>query len=558
MTATDTTVATDTDTLMLAGVLPARTIKPRTRGFVHMDIAVVTHDVIIDEHGELHADPVGYIYTARPTAFITTDPSHFLAQLDERYHDHPHWRFTLARIIAERGSMAMSRVKLTTFGFRACRTPRERNNCPICAHGAGQRKGRLHQCWDPRAMSPTPVHKMIGDASATSLLTWAQDVRSWAQEQNLELRVALSGYGSQLLRDERFYPDARRRVPRATNERIRPTLPGNLVRLVDVTPGPRSYNVTAIDQRSAHHRIVQDIALPDANTLFARGYFNDPEHAPKLWAPRGTTLYNRIINQPGLIYAQVTSRMTAPGEFRLLLQDFTGQDRRYIWTNTVNFLESTGTRIDGIIAAWTSTTTDTGLSQYGAFAQNQIETASPERKRWLKPLLHSTYGLLAARARPLQIGRNGHSNSGTSSCFLFGPRPFHVTARTLTNFQPAFVNVAQRGMIEAETQIRSLRMAQELYDSGCDITHIHTDGLHVVGKLPLLPDTWGINGLTDVTYIDNVSWVSRERVCLPGRDAKERMEVTKHHASILAARTRRSHDARESGARGRHNRNIQR
>jgi hypothetical protein len=554
MTATVTTGATDSDTLALAGVMPARTIKPRTRGFTFMRLAVATPDGIVDEDGELHSDIPAYVKRAEPTAFITIDPSAFLGELDDCYNLHPHWRFTLARIVADKGTMSMSRVKLTTFGFRACKTPAERADCPLCCGGLSSRKQRLHQCWDPRSMSPTPVHKMIGDASITSLLQWGIDVRTWAQEQDLELRVALSGYGSQLLRDPRFYPEPRRRVPRATNERVRPALPGNLVRLVSVEPGPLSRNVTSIDQRSAHHRIAQSIALPDANTLFARGYFNDPENG-KIWARRGTRLYERTINQPGLVYVIATSRLTAPNEFRLLAQNFTGQRGIYLWTNTVPFLESTGTRIDGIVAAWTSTTTDSGLSQYGNWAQSQIESASPARKRWLKPLLHSTYGLLAARPRPLQIGHNGRTNAGKHSTFLLGTRTFPVTERTMSNWQPVFVNVAQRGMIEAETQLRSLRMAQELTDAGCEITHIHTDGLHVVGELPLLPDTWDIKGLTDVTYIDNVSWIARERECLPGRDARERVEIIRHHANIFIPRTQV--DSRD-GQRGRPTGDLQR
>lgn len=520
-----------------------------------MDLAVVFGmNLVLTEQGEVIEDMIGYVHDAPPSAFITTDPSSFLHALDYWWCEHPHWRFSLARIISEKGDLTISRTKLTTFGFRACKTPEERAVCPICSRGEGQRKSRLHQCWDPRSMSPTPVHKIIGSAAPADLLRWAQDVRQWAREQNLELRSALSGYGSQLLRDERFYPTPRRRIPRATNERARPSLPGNLVRMVDIEPGPTRYNVTSIDQRSAHHRIVQELHLPDANTLFARGYFNDPENAPRLWAPRGTALFERTINQPGLLYALLTSaRRTRRGEFRLQLQDFTGQRREWIWTNSIDFLESTGTRIDGIYAAWTSSSQDSGLSQYGRFAQSQIESASPERKRWLKPLLHSTYGLLAARPRPLQTGASGHSNAGRSSTFLLGARSFLVTERTISNWAPAFANVIQRGMIECETQIRSLRMAQELSDSGSRILHIHTDGLHVEGQLPLLPDSWGVNGLTSVMYLDNVSWVAEERDCLPGRDQRERAEVIKHYAGL-----HRALNSRTRGQQGRSHCNVQR
>jgi hypothetical protein len=101
MTATDTTVATDN---ALAGVLPERTIRPRTRGYTHMSIAAATHSGIIDEQGELHTDAVAYVRAAEPTAFITLDPSAFLAELDYHYCEHPHWRYTLARIVRRKAT----------------------------------------------------------------------------------------------------------------------------------------------------------------------------------------------------------------------------------------------------------------------------------------------------------------------------------------------------------------------------------------------------------------------------------------------------------------------
>lgn len=517
---------------MWAGTRPTLTIKPRTHGYKHMRLAVVYEHRIYDEDYAITTDWEGYVKAAPPTVFVTTDPSVFLHRLDYWYCEHPHWRFNLSRNVQDKGELgAMSRVRLTTFGFRPCDKPKERAACPICSEQKGARKGRLHQCWDPRAMSPTPIHKFIdGPLTPAALLTWATDVRAWAREQNLGLRASLSGYSAQLLRDPRFYPAPRRRVPRATNDRARPHMPGNLVRLTDVEPGPQHYNVTSVDQRSAHHRVVQEIALPNADTLYARGYFNDPEGASKYWAPRNSEAFNRIMSQPGLVYVGMTTRRTGKGEFRFQVQDDTGYKRAYIWTNTFTALEATGTHIEGIYAAWTSTTTDAGLPQYGKWAATQVETASPERKLWLKPLLHSTYGLLAARARPLETG--GNRRKGKSSSFLIGPRVFQVNSRTVSRHAPAFVNVIQRGMIEAETQRRSLELAQELTNAGCRVLHIHTDGLHVQGPLPLLPDTWAVKGLTDVMYLDDVSWVALERDCLPGRDQRQRVEVIRHYAGL--------------------------
>lgn len=413
----------------------------------------------------------------------------------------------------------MSRVKLRTFGFRE----------------DGKRKQRLHQCWDPRAISPTPFHQFIdGEVTHDALLAWAVDVRAWAERNDLELRNAFAGYAAQLLRDSRFYPHARRKVPRVTNEKARPSLPGNLVNIY-VRPGPTAYDVTAIDQRSAHHRITQRVPLPDANTLFARGFYSDPDNAPQYWAERGSHQYQRTMGEPGLLFVGMHSRRTLRNDHRLPLQDYQGFRRVFLYTNMVDFVESTGSYIDGIYAAWTSSTLDTGLPRYGKWAQHEIENAPPHRKKWLKPLLHSTYGLLAARPRPLEVGHR-QAKGGRRERFLLGPREFDVRMIRLPDWQPITANVIQRGVIEAETQVRSLRMAQFLTDAGCRVLHIHTDGLHVEGQLPLLPDDWAITALTRVTYIDRVSWVAKERTCLPGRDVQQRREVIDHvvklHATI--------------------------
>lgn len=470
---------------------------------------------ILTEDGKRKGDIPRYVREAEPTVFITVDPSSFLAQLQETYALDPEWRYTLTRSQQEIQGMGMSRVKIRTFGFRT-------------GHP------RLHQCWDPRAMSPTPMHKFIdGEVTHESLLSWATDVRAWAQANDLDLRNAFAGYAAQLLRDKRFYPEPRRKVPRITNEKARPSLPGNLVNIY-VPPGPRAYNVTSIDQRSAHHRIVQSLPLPDANTLWARGEFGDPENVTDFWAERNTPAYLRTVSQPGLVYVGMHSRRTLKREYRLPVQDYHGYQRTFLYTNMIPFVERNGSHIDGIYAAWTSSTVDDGLPRYGAWAQAEIESAPPRRKQWLKPLLHSTYGLLAARPRPLEIGHS-QARGGKHEHFLLGPRQFDVRMTQLPNWQPVIANVIQRGMIEAETQIRSLTMAQELTAAGCDVLHIHTDGLHVQGQLPLLPDDWAINGLTRVTYIDRVSWIAQERTCLPGREGKERLELIEHYHTMTGA-----------------------
>lgn len=506
---------------------PVRTVTPRSRTYRHMFMVSSspvntedgTHHELVTEEGEYHAQAADYFADAEPTIVITLDASSLLAHLHQAFGEHPGWRYTMYKTHSDYGDKgSVSRVKLTTFGFR----------------GPGFRKQRLHQCWDARSFSPDVSARFLSGSGHADLLAWATDVRSWARDNNLELRNAFAGYGAQLLRDPRFYPDPRRRVPRATNESVRSALPGNLITL-HAPDKARPYTVTCVDQVRAHHRIVQELTLPSSNHLFARGYFNDPENAEEYWTRPGDVLYDHIRRRHhGLLYVELNTRVTSPSEegLRLPLQDHQGTKRAFVWTNQLTFLESTGTQIEGVYAAWTSTSVDDGLSRYGKWAENQIVQSSPTRRQWLKPLLHSTYGLLAARPRPLEVGHNSPNPNGT---FLMGVREFFVKGVKLDTVSPVFVNVVQRGMIEAETQLRSLRMARTLTDAGCKILHVHSDGLHVQGDLPLLPASWSVSELTDVIYFDRVSWVSHERVCLPGRDSRVRHEEVLHYGRLLDA-----------------------
>jgi hypothetical protein len=511
-------------------VIPERIIHPRKRGYRHFNLAVVHDYRLTDETGtDIQGDItaiVDYVRNAPATVFVVTDASWFLGVLDDDFkHSVPTtvvvdrkgrqklygWQYGLTQVDVSHDEGETSTVKISGFGIR-----RE-----------GLRHQPMHQCWDMTTFTPTTTTKLLGGKKITheTLLAFALDVREWAHTQDLQLRNSLSGYASQLQRDKRFYPDSRCKVPTATNERARSYLPGNLVKLY-VDPNTRyAYNVTSIDQRSAHHQIVQDIPLPNANTLHARGYFHNPDNATKYWIGRSDSIYNRATRATGLLCVDLSSRPTKPGEFRLHLQDFDGTRRVYVWTNTIPFLEATGSRIEGIYAAWTATTTDTGLPAYGKWALEEIQRTSTDRKHWLKPLLHSTYGLLAANPRPITKGHR-LALGGERSSIILGAREFLARKYTIDKLRTSTTNVIQRGMIEAETQMRSLQLAQTITDNGCAVTGVFADCVHVVGSPPPVdPARWKTTELTHVVYIDRVSYLSDEHDCLPGRDAFNRRVI---------------------------------
>lgn len=507
-----------------------RNVKPRKRGFRYMRIAAV-YDGRIWDDVTVTDDLAGYVYSMRhhPTVFVTDDASYFMRTLIAAYGGIAgeviisDWTYQFTRVAGIKGDEAsLSRVHCKAFGFRSSRE-------------------RLHQLWDITAMTSTITRQLIAPpVTAHKLYTFGIDVRNWAQDNDLELRGSLAGYAAQLLRDKRFYREPRRQVPRSTNDKARHAVTGNRTELLFTPELFRTYHVASIDQRSAHHRIVQDIPLPDANSLYARGYFRETSKSTALWARRGTAIYNRTVGQAGLIYVGLWSRRTLPGEFRLRCQDFDGYRRVWLWTNTIGFVESHGSHIDGIIGAWTAKTADTGLPRFGAWAQTQIESAAPERKQWLKPTLHCTYGLLAAHGRPFQTGTR--TGTGTPMSFFMLGAEIPVMAGRVHNWTPKTVNVTQRGMIEAETEIRTLLMAERLTAlHHFRVLHIQTDGLHVTGSngnvdIPWLRETsgdrWRIDELTDVMYLDDVSWIANENACLPGRDQHKRLAAIEQYRRI--------------------------
>jgi hypothetical protein len=365
------------------------------------------------------------------------------------------------------------------------------------------------------------------------LARFATDVRAWLREQNLPIPTTLSAIGSALLRDKRFYPDARGRVPSATNERVREFLPGVHQELRTKQRTHRS--VVTLDQRGAYHQIVQDIALPDSTTLHARGYFSDPENAP-LWLQRSDPDCASVLSVPGLVCVDAHSRRSKPGEFRPPAIDYIGTRRIYLWTNEVPFAEQHGTQIIGLVAAWVAEDNDTGLSRYGRFAQQQISSVDAYRKGWLKPSLHSAYGLLGAKPRTL---RNGFLHGrGMVETWLLGVRPFNVHESSLDH-KPPLANAVQLGMIQAEVRLRTMRMANYLTTNGVNVTHIHADGLHAIGDMSLfvtIDDTlWRMEERTDLTYLDRVSWTSKQGDTLPGRAMRDRVDYRRHHVGIQTA-----------------------
>lgn len=502
----------------------SRIITPRTRGYVHRIIIAVRNQVAVDEYGELIENIAQFAAANEGHIWIVDDPAWILDTMVAAYSEHPDFNYQI--VTSEDDSpVRMVKSRVTRFGFR-CKHEKgspERESCPY------RRRRAMHTVWSPSDLSPTPG-KLLTDYSHGSLLELATDIRGWCKEQEIPLPSTLAGIANSLLRDKRFWPEARGRVPKATNENVRKFLPGVYSELRAPKYEYNRYAV-ALDQKTAYHVAAQEVPTPDPTSLFARGYFNTPEQSP-LWARPDTELYRRIMAQPGIVYVQVDVKHLRKTQVRPPAVKNAGRYRCALWTNEIALCEANGVTIEGITAAWTSNRPDEGLPRYGAFAQRQITDASELRKRWLKPTLHALYGLLATRPRRVKIGhlRGSAKHEGVAR-IGFG-HEFPVRQADLGVIQPLTTNVATLGTLQAEIRKRSLQLALHLLEAGATVLHIHADGLHVEGEIPLIPDGWTAEPLTHLQYLDDHSWIADEGDCLPGRDERMRIEVTRHRANL--------------------------
>lgn len=501
-----------------------RIITPRKRGYVHRQVIAVRGELAVSEHGEVIENPAGFASENEGHIWIVDDPAWILHTMLRVHAAHPDFNYQI--ITSEDDSpVRFVKSRITRFGFR-CKHPKnspERDACPY------RRRRAMHTVWSPGDLSPNPG-KILTDYTHASLLELATDIRDWCQKEDIPIPTTLAGIANSLLRDKRFWPEARGRVPRATNENVRRFLPGVYSKLL-ASRGERHHAI-ALDQRTAYHVAAQEVPTPDPTSLFARGYFNDPENAP-VWTVPGEQLYDRTVLQPGIVYVLVDARPIRKHEHRPPAVQTAGRYRVALWTNELPLCEANGVTVYGIIAAWTATAADTGMPRYGAYAQRQITEASDFRKRWLKPTLHALYGLLATRPRRIKVGHlRGTAERGIAR-IGFG-HEFNVAQADLGIIQPLTANVATLGVLQSEIRKRSLELARTLSEAGVTILHIHADGLHVEGRLPLMPPEWTVEPLTDLEYLDQQSWLAREGDCLPGRNARARMETIRHRAKLIS------------------------
>lgn len=522
-------------------------LKPRMRGFVHRPIISIVNGTGMTESGEVVKNLPLFAYNSEPHIWVTTSPVDLARTMKDHFGTYAVIKGFCGRNIRcyeypwfclgannsvdpdpDARQLGPPKGRITSFGFHT----------KYC-HAPHHRKSARHLICHPMQMFGNRKRANdIVDNNHASLQKFMQDVREWCSEQDIPLGKTLSSIGGALLRDKRFWPDARGQVPKATNEKIRPYLPAVDNQLYVDTHRVHA-NVVALDQRRAYHTIAQEVDTPDPTTLFARGYFHHPVDA-KIWTKPGRIVYERTVNQPGLLAVRGSSRPTRIGEIRLPCLDFSGTKVVYIWSNELELAKRQGFSIEGLTAAWTSRDADSGLPKYGKWAIEQINKSSPYRQKWLKPTLHSTYGLLGARMRTMEFLEYIGKSDDIVEWYFAGFK-FRFHRRLLESWLPPFANTAMLGTLQAEVRQRTLSLAMDLSERGAVILHTHADGLHVeIDQLPLdevfSGNRWTADKLTHLIYEDGVSYISNEKLCLPGRDTRTRIETRRHYARLIQSK----------------------
>lgn len=498
---------------------PPRIVKPRRARFTHLPIVVV--DL---RRSRVHVETTGEICSiddfadlieagALPESIVVVYGADTLIELlDERFErsEEFQWRATLVEreagaFTGEEPLIVESEV-FSYFGFR-------RPN--------GHARGRWYHVLDPTVFSGV----ISVSEKPSDLLEWGVDVRDFCRDNDLPIRPTAAGLAGMLLRDPRFYPEPRRKIPKATNERARPALPGNYYRANCLLDFP--YRALYADQDAAHHSVAASSTFPHPDDLDARGFFEDLRDDP--WISPGDPEFDATIAEPGLFFGKLSIPIQRRRPFPHPIEELgAGARLAFFFSNEIELLEALGIRIQYLVAAWTSSEIDVGLPAYARWSLDQIAAADELRRRWIKPLLLSAYGLLAARPRKLRtVYRQGAGTEITLGSMTGRLREAN------SETQIPIANVIQRGIIEAEVRRRSIELAAALETTGKNVLAIYADGVLFEGDPIMLPPGWRYEGSSERLYVlDDVSIIAADDsaiVKLPGRHGPIRERLLSHY-----------------------------
>lgn len=520
-----------------------RTVKPRRTLVDHRPVIAVDLDsgYALSESGELtHLSQLARVLVGRPSSFVTcTNAAALVNRLNRELSNVPNWQYRVTPlkrgVRKPNGQIGRTQIQGTIVNFFGWQK-------------ADKKAGLYHYPLDPFTFcGARGVSGILPTARVTvwnpdtgevlerlaQLLAWGQDVRDWCVRHHLKVSPTNGGLAAQLLKDPRFWPEPRRKVPRATNARMRPHLPGNYYKLM--AEENRHYQAYYLDMASAHHTIAADLKLPHPDKLRAKGHFKTvpvesdvtvPEGRP--WVKQGTPAFDQLMHAYGLLYCQLSVRKLPDELFPLPCVRLPGTKMAWVYTNELPTLRTLGVVVDFVQAAWVSWDLDTGLNEYARWALQETREATQDAKAWLKPTLLATYGILAAKPRVMETGYR-LAERGVPRRYPAGSGMLEAKAMISDiESETQIANVLYRGMIEAEQRVRVLNCARDLTQHGCRVLAVYADSVFVDSStpLPFLPDGWRVEAeLDDLVFMSSTEFISRQVTKLPGlaRDSVARV-----------------------------------
>lgn len=340
--------------------------------------------------------------------------------------------------------------------------------------GWTKRKGARVLVLDPCAFTDEPAEDAIGATPAERadplrllmrLALWAGDLLGWCSDAGVELRPGRGGIAAQFLTDDRWWPASRRKVPKRLNADARPELPGNHYRLYSAATHP---SAVELDQRSAHHETARRVTFTDADTLhgFGRTGARATTDAPLLCSVNDPR-WHELADAPGVLWLRVEVEPAAVTRATPLAQ-FAGAGVHVVpvWSAELpDVMAEPGVRVLGAVGGIVSWRTSDALNGYAAWALGQLENAAGNRRRmrWLKPLLLAVYGTMAQSAKPVVMFSTEPTARSSPELVALGARVVEVhVARSSRAVEPRYVNVLDRGIIEAETRAETIRVARAI------------------------------------------------------------------------------------------------
>lgn len=477
---------------------PKRVVLPRRRTPRRREVVAVANGWTVNERMEFGTvkELIEALPQMPPTLFVRLSAADFVAELDEVYSiSHPtSWQWSAASSERE---IVRGEVHLAT-------------RISTVVRYFGWKGGNYHRIIDPVTMYKRSLDQVwpSDDSLIVRLLNWAVALRDFCDENGIEVRPTMGSLGSQFLTDPRFYPEARRKVPTATNEQARPYLPGNYYRL-KFTPSPNvHFTAHYLDQSRAHHYHAEHTPLPNANSLYAHGNFIDLREC--VFQEADDKFYGLYC----LDLVPPVHRETFPfvhGKGSVI-------EKQFIYSCELDQLRSVGYEVYGVRAAWGSYQRDTGIAKYARWAGEQLDryVAAP----WLKPILLATYGTLAMKPQDQAESIFRLAKRGKSRTIRTGHHSLKGTAVT-RKMDPRIANVIHRGMIEAATRAESIGYANWLQSQGHSVLSIYADAVIVRVNddkpLPPIPEPWRLKEtLNHLQFINKQAFMSDSMTKLPG------------------------------------------